>query len=659
MSGNAKLIKINSRVIGIIFAFTLLIPSNLGIDFYGINFEDLPLIFVFFYLLIKKINKLEIKKFDRVFFIFMFFFVLYTSFLVKDIKIFNQTNLRFYFYFALAYLCVDYFKKNGNKILEFFEPLSIVMIANFVIILFQISLPGNIDGWISNNTNSTNIFVSGRLGGFQGGGPNVIGIFCAIYSLICIYKIFAAIDINKYLFENKTNTFLLILSLINLLFTFSRGSFLAFVVGLFALLIFTEKYSKNFKYKIVIIATLFGVIAIYMFPAIFLKESNRTFLNSLGLQNTELFIGAGGGNYIKSVYKDYLITLEEDVLIDQFNISYSDGDYKLKVDENDTSSLTPVEGYLKLKFDYQDNFLPRSIVSFFYSDDGVKWNQLGSNHTNGLIIDLIENDSYFEVGGWGDGQSPGGQQLSGFLNKVVIQTDEYKREFTFSKSDRDKDYYLLTPELRNEYENNVGYVNDSIRLDRPRDYWIALPNEVNISGQDFEIVVFLNLDSVPKGHETLFSQSSILRLNEEFNDQSWKWSIIDGRMYFFWIEEVVSGYANFVGGQSLRSGKLISTDGKFDSIISNFSLSQYDEITTSHNGFLTMAVEYGLFIILLILIFIIYLIIKNYNKENELEVAVLFMFLTQNITNDLIYAPDVAIYFWIIPFYFLANILEN
>lgn len=659
MSGNAKLKKINSRILGTIFALTLLIPSNIGIDFYGINFEDLPLIFVLFYLIFEKVSKFEIKKFDRVFFIFIIFFVLYTSFLVEEIKIFNQTNLRFYFYFALSYLCVDYFNKNNNKVLEFFEPLSIVMIANFVLILFQISLPGTIDGWISNNTNSTNIFVSGRLGGFQGGGPNVIGIFCAIYSLICIYKLFTADDSKKYLIENKTNTFLLILSLINLLFTFSRGSFLALAVGIFSLLLFTGKYSRSFKYKIVITATLFGVIAMYMFPSIFLKESNRTFLNSLGLQNTELFTGVGGGNYIKSVYKDYLITLEEDVLKDQFNISYTDSDYKLKSDESVTSSSTPVEGYLKLKFDYRDNFLPRSIISFFYSDDGDEWKQLGSNHTNGLIIDLIENDSYFEVGGWGDGQSPGGQHLSGFLNKVVIQTDEYKREFTFSKSNRDKDYYLLTPELRNEYENNVDYRINSIRLDRPRDYWVALPNEVNLSGKDFEIVVFLNLDSVPKGHETLFSQSSIFRLNEEFNDQSWKWSIIDGRMYFFWIEEVISGYANFVGGQSLRSGKLISTDGNFDSIISNFSLSQYDEITTSHNGFLTMAVEYGLLIILLILFFIIYLILKNYSKENELEVALLFMLLTQNITNDLIYAPDVAIYFWIIPFYFLANILED
>ena len=43
-----------------------------------------------------------------------------------------------------------------------------------------------------------------------------------------------------------------------------------------------------------------------MFPSIFLKESNRTFLNSLGIQNTELFVGVGGGNYIKIVYKNSL-----------------------------------------------------------------------------------------------------------------------------------------------------------------------------------------------------------------------------------------------------------------------------------------------------------------------------------------------------------------
>ena len=94
MSGNANLMKINSRIIGTIFALTLLIPSNVGINIYGINLEDLPLIYVFFFLIIKKIKNFEIKKFDRAFFTFIFFFVIYTSFLVDEIKLFNQTNLR-------------------------------------------------------------------------------------------------------------------------------------------------------------------------------------------------------------------------------------------------------------------------------------------------------------------------------------------------------------------------------------------------------------------------------------------------------------------------------------------------------------------------------------------------------------------------------------
>ena len=145
----------------------------------------------------------------------------------------------------------------------------------------------------------------------------------------------------------------------------------------------------------------------------------------------------------------------------------------------------------------------------------------------------------------------GDQYLSGFVKRTIIQTDNYKREYNFTKENRDIDYLLLTPLNKNQYESQVEYNGSSIRLERPRSYWVALPNEVNLSGKDFEVTLELNLQSVPKGHETLFSQSSILRLNEEFNDQSWKWSIIDGRMYFFWIENVTSGYSNFVGGQSL------------------------------------------------------------------------------------------------------------
>ena len=658
MSENKKLSKLSSRTIGSVFAISLLIPQNIGINLLGINFEDIPLIFIFLVLLTLKIQNFTLQKFDILFLSFLGIFVIYTTFLVSEFKLFNQTNLRFYFYFMLSYLCIDFLQKNENRIIDLFEPLGIVMLANFIVIIFQIQLPGTIDGWVLNNIDSINPFASGRLGGFQGGGPNVIGIICAIYCLLCVHKLINSGSIKTFLLEDRLNASLLFISLINLIFTFSRGSYLALFIGLLTLIMFSEKIDKAIKTYFVTSLSLIVIFSIYTFPGIFLKETNRSFLNSLGAKNTEIFVGAGGGNYIKSVYEEYLVTLDEDILFDEFNITYSEEERSRFLDSTGNEISMPVEGFLKLRFDYQDNLLPRSIISFYYSNDGSNWNQLGSDHTSGVIIDLIENDSFFEVGGWGDGQSPGDQYLSGFVKRTIIQTDNYKREYNFTKENRDIDYLLLTPLNKNQYESQVEYNGSSIRLERPRSYWVALPNEVNLSGKDFEVTLELNLQSVPKGHETLFSQSSILRLNEEFNDQSWKWSIIDGRMYFFWIENVTSGYSNFVGGQSLRSGKLISKNGVFDSVISDFSLSQYDEITTSHNGFLTMSVEYGLFPVLIIIFLIAYSLIKNFKRIFGFEIALLLMLIAQNLTNDLVYAPDVGIYFWLIPIYFISNSLR-
>ena len=653
-----KLSKINSGTVGSFFALTLLIPQNIGINFYGINLEDIPLILIFIILLIKKIKNLSFQTYDKLFMFFITFFVIYTTLFVQEVRIFNQTNLRFYFYFVLAYLCINLLLENDDKIVDFFKPLSFVMVANFIVIVFQLQLPGTIDGWISSNTDTMNPFNSGRLGGFQGGGPNVIGIICAVFSLVCIYKILSSENPIQTIFSDKLNSFLLFISLINLLFTFSRGSYVAFFIGVLILILFSEKLSLNLKISFIVFSALSIVVTLYLFPGIFLKESNRSFLNSLGAKNVEIFVGTGGGNYVKNVYKEYLVTLDDDKLLQEFNFIYTEED-KIKIDISKNDDVfEPVDGFLKLEFDYIDNILPRSIISFYYSNNGTTWSQIGSDHTSGVVIDLIQNDSFFEVGGWGDGQSIGGQHLSGFVKSLKIKTNEYNREFKFSKQKKDIDYLLLTPINKNQYEDDVEYLDNSIRLDRPRNYWVALPNEVNLSKKDFEIIIELNLNSVPKGHETLFSQSSILRLNEEFNDQSWKWSIIDGRMYFFWIEEVISGYSNFVGGQSLRSGKLISVNGDFDSVISDFSLSQYDEITTSHNGFLTMSVEYGLFLISSIVLLLILIIFKSFNKSNELELAIFIMLFTQNLTNDLIYAPDVAIYFWLVPIYFSSKILR-
>ena len=656
-------VKINSKNIGTIFALTLLIPANYGVDLFGINLEDLPLIMLFLVLLFQKIKNFILNKFDKVFYTFLLIFIIYTSFISSEFTIFNQVNLRFYFYFLLAFLCIDSIEKNKDSLLEIFNQLWIVMLANFFLVIFQFQLPGTIDGWILNNSGSINPFTSGRLGGFQGGGPNVIGIFCAVYALICINNLSTSSNYKKYFFTDKFNIVFLFIALLNLYLTFSRGSYLAFLVGLTLILFFSDNIDKSSKIKIFSIGLIFSLGIIYFFPSIFLKQSNRSFLNSLGINNVEIVSGSGGGNYIKEVYKDYLITLDKDVLIEEFNIVYSDNEIFSEEQQSEELEDSPAEGFLKLKFDYRDTILPRSVVSFYYSNDGLNWSQIGSNHTSGLIINLLENTSFFEVGGWGDGQSPGDSYLDGFVSEVIINTFEDTFKYVLNEENRDIEYFIYLPKSTEYYDNRndgkIIFSEDGLKLKRPRSYWVAIPNEINLSQKDFEIALKLKLNNIPKGNETLFSQSSIINSSEFINNQSWKWSIIDGRMYFFWIGDVVSGYSNFVGGQSLRSGKLISTSGSFNSVISNFSLSQYDEITTSHNGFLTMSVEYGLLPVLFIVICIFYLIFKNIKKENNLEIVILLMLFTQNLTNDLIYAPDVAIYFWLVPIFLLKNTLKN
>ncbi len=654
--------KINSRLIGSIFAITLLIPPNFGLNLYGINFEDIPLIGIFLILLLNKLMNLNLDRFDISFLSFFLTFVIYTSLFMKEINLLNQTNLRFYFYFALTYLCVDFLRKNNYNIIEIFQPLVFVMIANFVLIIFQIELPGTIDGWISNNTNSANPLTSGRLGGFQGGGPNVIGIICAISSLICIYNITQSKSFKKHIFEDKLNSFFLIISLLNLYLTFSRGSYLAFVVGLLIILLFSNSINKKSKIYFSIGTLGISLIAIFLFPSIFLKQSNRGYLSSIAIINIEILNGTGGGNYIKEVYKDYLVTLDDDTLIDKFNIEYSANQKKDIKPSNDDNSENPAQGYLKMKFDYRDNILPRSVVSFFFSNTGDDWVQIGSNHTSGVVIDLFDNSSFFEVGGWADGQSPGGSYLDGFINDLTIKVEESTYRYYFTETNRDNSYFIFLPASKEYYDNRndgkIVFKENGLKLKRPRSYWIAIPNETTLSGKDFEITLNLHLDNIPKGNETLFSQSSILKIDEKENNQSWKWSIVDGKMYFFWVDDIQSGYSNFLGGQSLRSGQLIADDGKFNTIISEFSLSQFDEITTSHNGFLTMAVEYGLIIVLLILLLIFYSIFSNFKRAYDIELALLFMLLTQNLTNDLVYAPDVAIYFWLIPLFLFEKSLR-
>ena len=660
MKGIMNLTKDKVKLIGYIFSITLLIPPNVGLNILGINFEDLPLIFLFiylFYIKLNEINKNKINKYDTYFLIFITIFFLYTNIFVDAINIFNQTNLRFYFYFFLSYLVIDQFDMTLDKIKNLFEPLYIVMIPNFLLALFQLNIDGDLNGWISNNTGGINPFASGRLGGFQGGGPNVIGIFCAISAIICVFKIFESDKLINYFINEKFNTVILFISLFNLYLTYSRGSYLAFGIGFLVIIFATEKLKLKVKSFIFILISLFSILFISLNPSIFLKQTNRGFLQELAIDNVRVFKGTGGGNYIKEVYKDYLVSLDEKTLKDIFNIEYSEDTKNNSTKTHLINNNELTKGFLKLKFDYRDDYLPRSVISFFHSKNGYEWEKIGFDHTNGSLINLIENDSYFEVGGWGDGQSSDDSFLSALIKEVKINTDSKNNVYKFFKYKRGVDYYIFTPMLPNVYRGNIDFNEQGVKLERPRSYWLALPNNINLSKKDFEIIVDIEIQGIPKGNETIFSQSSILKINDEFNDQSWRWSIVDGRMYFFWIENVDNGYVNYLGGTSLRSGKLISVDGDFASEISEFNTSQNDEITTSHSGFLTMAVEYGILIISILLFLTFLLIIQNFRKTYTLELTIFLVFLVQNLTNDLVYSPDVAIYFWLVPMFFLRNTL--
>ena len=656
-------ININSiNVIGILLASSLLIPSNFGLNFVGINFEDLPIIFVFIYLIFKYFKNFKFTYIDKIFFIFFFLFILYSNIFTKNFLIFNTSNLRIYFYFIFSFLIAKELIKNNKNIIQIFEPLWIVMVVNFIIILFQIQLPGAVDGWILNNTGSNTIFFSGRLGGIQGGGPNVIGIICSIYCLLVIYKLLFNENNNP---KNKKYFWVLMffITFINLILTYSRGSYIAFVLGITLLIYGSKKVAKKIKLSIFIISGFLFLIFIYLFPSVFLKQSNRTFLSGLAIKNIEVVDGTGGGFYIKEVYRDYLITLPDESVEESFNFTYTQKEKNIINSQEITQSPSPVYGFLKMNFDYKDNLIPRTVVTFYFSNDGKNWNQIGGKHTPGYIINLLKNDSYFEVGGWADGQSPGGSYLDGFVKSIYISTEENSTKVLLNEVNRDNDYFIFLPASESFYDNrNDGKIKFNelgLKLLRPRSYWIAIPNNYDLTEKDFNIIIELNLDEIPKGNETLFSQSSILSKNGNINNQSWKWSIIDGRMYFFWVEDVSSGYINYLGGQNLRSAKLISENFEFKTTESEFSLSQYDEITTAHNGFLTFAVEFGLLPTLLILISLVVLFTKNSYKLTKVENLIFLMIITQNLTNDLIYSPDVAIYFWLFPFLYLIYNFEN
>ena len=132
--------------------------------------------------------------------------------------------------------------------------------------------------------------------------------------------------------------------------------------------------------------------------------------------------------------------------------------------------------------------------------------------------------------------------------------------------------------------------------------------------------------------------------------QSWKLETDDGRLYFSWADsEGVFLDANNIGDKSLRSGVLIQQNGQLSNtsppIVDPSFLSQ---LTTAHNGYLTFSVEFGLMFSVLFYLIIalgMFKALNFINSSNIFPYLAIIMFLIQNITNDMIYSPDMFVLF--------------
>ena len=131
---------INARTIGLVFASTLLIPSNYGLNILGLNFEDLPIVVLFLFLFYKKItNHDPISNIDKVFLTFIFSFILYSNIFTQNFEIFNQTNLRFYFYLVLSFSLLNFFKAMNIMAYNLIRSLIKYQVASLILHLYLFS----------------------------------------------------------------------------------------------------------------------------------------------------------------------------------------------------------------------------------------------------------------------------------------------------------------------------------------------------------------------------------------------------------------------------------------------------------------------------------------------------------------------------------------
>ena len=303
------------------------------------------------------------------------------------------------------------------------------------------------------------------------------------------------------------------------------------------------------------------------------------------------------------------------------------------------------QGFIKMKFQRNEGLLPRSSVTFYTSSDSIEWDMIGYPRTTGSVIEFNNNSSYLEIGGHSDGQSFGNTFLDATIQEVTIADINSFQTTKFNKENLGTEFFVFKPNSISPYNSKITFENNGIKLFRPNKYWVAIENKYNFTN-DFEIIFKLSFPEIPWDRQTLVSNTSII--NNQV--QSWKLEIDDGRLFLYWAnEDGVFVQPNTIGDKSLRSGVLIQEEGKISNtrppIVDPSFLSQ---LTTAHNGYLTFGVEFGILISLIFYSIIFYFIFKLlfFKKTNNIYALIaVLMFLFQNLTNDMIYSPDMVLLF--------------
>ena len=310
-------------------------------------------------------------------------------------------------------------------------------------------------------------------------------------------------------------------------------------------------------------------------------------------------------------------------------------------------SFLTVDGFIKIIYDKYQGILPRSTISFYTSSDGINWDIVGSKRTTGEILNLNTNSGYIEVGGHSDGQSFGNTFLDANIKKLIIKDQNKIQEINFINEKLGEDYFVFKPNTFDSYTSKITFEQEGIKLFRPNKYWLAVDNNFDFQN-DFEIIIEISFPELPWEKQTLISNTS----RETNQHQSWRIDINDGRFFLRWADEDGAIKDSYVlGDKSLRSGILSQKEGtlisKDSPIVDPSFLSQ---LTTAHNGYLTFSVEFGLiWSIFLFSIFIyifrsIYLKIEKQNYQ-ILIFLTLIVFLITNLTNDMLYSPDIYLLF--------------